>query len=248
MIVLVWYVRGDLSAREVPMWIAAVTIVQFAVALIIATNTAATSMTKEKEARSMDLLLTTPLTSKYILWGKLRGLVSFTAPLLMGPMIVLLMFGVYGLMRNDTPPAVWIETGIELGVLLVIYTALACVLGLRVSLSSRKNVTAVMYSLGLLILLCGLLTAGGFALVDSAGGEFGAVLAPFTPFTSIKFLIDPSGLFSSPREFVEGAAAARTAALVGSAFAVCLYALIAWRSYTALVRDFDMTMRKQSGS
>ncbi len=131
-IVLVWYVNGDLTAREVPMWIAAVTIVQFAVALIIATNTAATSMTKEKEARSMDLLLTTPLTSKYILWGKLRGLVSFTAPLLVGPMVVLLMFGVYGLMRNDAPPAVWIETGIELGVLLVIYTALACVLGLRV--------------------------------------------------------------------------------------------------------------------
>ena len=229
------------------MWIAAVTIVQFAVALIIATNTAATSMTKEKEARSMDLLLSTPLTSKYILWGKLRGLVSFAAPLLVGPMIVLLAMGAYGLTRKEAPPAIWIEVGIELGSLMVLYTALACVLGLRVSLGSRKNVTAVMYGIGLLILSCGLLTGAGFALVNSAGGEFGAVLAPFTPFTSIQFLIDPAGLFTSQREFVQGAAAARTAAVVGSAFAVSLYALIVWRSYTALVRDFDMTLRKQSG-
>jgi drug/metabolite transporter (DMT)-like permease len=48
-------------------------------------------MTKEKEAKTMDLLLTTPVTSKYILWGKLRGLVSFAAPLLVTALSVLVL-------------------------------------------------------------------------------------------------------------------------------------------------------------
>ncbi|MBU0718753.1 MAG: ABC transporter permease, partial [Planctomycetes bacterium] len=84
------YVRGDLKADDVRVWLAGVIVIQFAVALIVATNAAAVSMTKEKESKTMDLLLATPLTSKYILWGKLRGLVSFAAPLLAGPILVLL--------------------------------------------------------------------------------------------------------------------------------------------------------------
>ena len=58
------------------------------------------------ETRTLDILLTTPLTSKYILWGKLRGLVSFATPMLVGPFIMLLLFGVYGVARGESPPAV----------------------------------------------------------------------------------------------------------------------------------------------
>jgi len=244
---MVAYAQGTLSATELPRWLAALTIVQVAIVLLIATNTAATSMTKEKESQTMDLLLTTPLTSKYILWGKLRGLVSFAAPLLAGPLITLFVFAGYSLVKGDFPPLVWVETGLELGVLLILYTGLACVLGLRVSLTSRTNVTAVMYSIGLLIVICGVLTAGGLAFVEAARGEFGAFVAPFTPFTLTTYLVDPGSLFSSPKDFAEGAAATRLAALIGSAVAILLYSVIVWRSYAFLVRDFDMTMRKQSG-
>ena len=196
----------------------------------------------------MDLLLTTPVTSKYILWGKLRGLVSFTTPLLAGPVLMLLLFGLYGAVTRANPPAIWLETGIEIAALLVIFTALTCVLGLKVSMTSRKNVTAVMYSVGILIVACGAATAAGFGLVNQAGGEMGALLAPFTPFTAIYVLIDPTTLFASTTDFAEGAPAARVAAFIGSAIAIALFAFIAWRSYAGLVRDFDMTMRKQSGT
>jgi len=242
-----YHLAGNLQATTVRTFVAVVTIVQFAVALIIATNTAATSMTKEKEAKTMDLLLTTPVTSKYILWGKLRGLVSFAAPLLAGPIMILLLFGVYGMISANRPPAIWIETGVELAAVMVIFTALACVLGLKVSMTSRKNVTAVMYSIGILIVACGAASLAGFGLIRQAGGEMGALMAPFTPFTAIYYLIDPSSLFSSTKTFAGGAAAARTAAFVGSAISISLFAFIAWRAYTGLVRDFDMTMRKQSG-
>jgi len=247
-VLLLYYLRGELPSGEVAMWLAGLTAVQVAVALLIATNTAATSMTKEKESKTIDLLLTTPLTSKYILWGKLRGLVSFAAPLLAGPIVVLLVFATIALFRNETPPVVWIETALELGALLVVYTALACVIGLRFSLTSKTNVSAVMSSVGLVIVLGGLASIIGLAMVDASGGEFGAFLAPFTPYTSINYLINPAALFGSPKEFAAGASAVRMASLIGCLIAIVSYAFVVWRWYVGLVRDFDMTMRKQAGN
>jgi len=247
-VLLMDYLRGGLPSDKIAAWLAGMTAVQVAIALLIATNTAATSMTKEKESKTMDLLLTTPLTSKYILWGKLRGLVSFAAPLLAGPTIVLLIFAVFALFRDETPPVVWIETALELGALLVVYTALACVIGLRFSLTSKTNVSAVMSSVGLVIILGGLASIIGLAMVDASRGEFGAFLAPFTPYTSINYLINPAALFGTTKDFAAGAPAVRMAALIGCLIAIVSYAFVVWRWYVGLVRDFDMTMRKQAGN
>jgi ABC-type transport system involved in multi-copper enzyme maturation permease subunit len=205
-------------------------------------------MTKEKESQTMDLLLATPLTSKYILWGKLRGLVSFAAPLLMGPVAVLTVFGLFGLTKKGSPPAIWLEVALELGVLMVIYTAIACVIGLRISLVARKNVTAVMGSVGLMIMLCAIATALGLALVGNASGEFGAFLSPFTPFTSIWYLVDPIHLFESAKDMAAQSRGTRIAAFIGSAVAAAVYAFIVWSVYAGLVRNFDMIVRKQSGT
>jgi len=247
LVVLIYYLRGDLTPAEVPVWLAGLTIIQFALALIIATNTAATSMTKEKESKTVELLLTTPLTSSYVLWGKLRGLVSFALPLLIGPVVALASFAVCDLIRGAARPAIWIETAVEVGLLLVIYTAIACVIGLRFSLTSRTNMTAVMSSIGAVIIAGGLVTLIGFPLVEASGSEFGAFVAPFTPFTAVWYLVDPPALFNDPtRGFAVGAPVARTFAGFGSAAALGLYALFVRRGYTALVRGFDMIMRKQS--
>jgi ABC-type transport system involved in multi-copper enzyme maturation permease subunit len=247
-LVFFYHVGGDLKADSVREWLVGLMVVQFALALIIATNTAATSMTKEKESKTMDLLLVTPVTSKYILWGKLRGLVSFALPLLLGPAVVLLAFGVYGIFSKSAPAAVWIESAIEVAALMVIYTAVACVIGLRISLISKTNVTAVMSSVGLMILLCGIASLIGFPLATSAGGEFGAFLAPFSPFTSISYIVNPRWLFDTDADFARGLAAARTAAFIGSIIATTLYAFFVWTIYSGLVRNFDMIVRKQSGT
>jgi len=245
--ILLSYARGTLPLAEAPYWFAGLIVVQFALALLIATNTAATAMTKEKEGKTMDLLLTTPLTSKYILWGKLRGIVSFAAPLLAGPIAVLAIFVVCVALKKPQTSPVWLESPITLTALILIYTAIACVVGLRFSLISRTNMVAVMSSVGVMVLLCGLASMIGFAIVQASSGEFGAFLAPFTPFTAIKFLVDPGSLFSTPKDFAEGAGMARTAAFSGSVAALLLYAFMVWRWYTGLVRDFDMTIRKQTG-
>ncbi|MFQ5495151.1 MAG: ABC transporter permease subunit [Phycisphaerae bacterium] len=240
------YLVESWAAAAVPKWLSGMLIIQFALALIVATNMAATSITKEKESKSMELLLTTPLTSKYILWGKLRGLISFAAPLLIGPVLALLVFGVHSIGKPTGQSVVRIETVVEVAVLLVVYTAFACVVGLWRSLNSKTNVSAVMHSLGLMILIFGVATLIGFAIVDSSIGEFGAFLAAFTPFTSIRYIVDLEALFPNPKDFAAGAGQARLAAWLGCLVAAGLYAFIVWRLYAGLVRTFDMTLRKQS--
>ena len=240
------YVRGSLAPQSAPEWLASIIMIQFALALLVATNTAATSMTKEREAKTMELLLTTPLTPQYILWEASR-LVSFTTPLLVGPVVVLLIFAAYDLIRGASPTLIWISSAVELGAIMVVWTGVACVVGLRFSLLSRTNMVAVMSSVGVLMLLCGIASAIGFAVVQGTGGEFGAVLAPFTPFTAIWYLVNPLALHEhSLRQLAEQGRATQIAALLGSALAVLVYAFAVWRWYVGLVRDFDMTLRKQS--
>ncbi|UCE60605.1 MAG: ABC transporter permease subunit [Phycisphaerales bacterium] len=247
-ILFIKHVGGSMSADEVRAWLAGLIIIQFAIALILATNTAATSMTKERESKTMDLLLSTPVTSKYILWGKLRGLVSMTLPLLLGPVCVLILFAWFSPVQAGSPPTVWIETGLELAGLTLVYTACACVIGLRVSLVSKKNVSAVMYSVGMMILLCGVSWILGKSLVDASRGEYGAFLAPLTPFTSIWYLVNPVKLYDTASEFAQRASAARAGAMIGTVAALCGYALVVWSIYRGLVRNFDMIVRKQSGT
>jgi len=244
--VFVNYAGGSMPAVDVRKWLAAITLVQFSAALLIATNTAATSITKERESLTMDLLLTTPLTSRYILWGKLRGLVSFAAPLLIGPMVMLFGFAIYDWAKGNTPPVAWFETAIELCAVLVLFTAVGCVIGLNHSIKRKTNMAAVMWSVGITILGAGLVSMVGAALVEAVDAGPASFVAPFTPVTSILYLIDPAALFDSPQEFVAGADSARASALAGTAFAVVAYALLVWRTYTTLVRDFDMTIRKQA--
>ena len=137
-------------------------------------------------------------------------------PLVLGPIVVLLAFGLYGSPNPPKPPVVWLETALEMAALILVYTAFACVIGLRVSLLTRKNATAVMVSIGLVILLFGVATMIGMAVVRRSGGEFGASLAPFAPFTSIWFLHDPFNLFDSASDYQTGASGSGVAAAPGS--------------------------------
>ena len=63
---------------------------QMVVFALLGTFYTATGLREEWTRGTMDLLLSTPLTSRYILWGKLRGLVSFAIPLLSVPLLALL--------------------------------------------------------------------------------------------------------------------------------------------------------------
>ncbi|HUU83445.1 MAG TPA: ABC transporter permease subunit [Phycisphaerae bacterium] len=248
-ILLVFYIRdkatfGAAGARE---WLSALVMIEFGVVLLVSTNTAATAMTKEKEANTLDLLLTTPLTSRYIVWGKLRGLVSFTVPLIAVPVFSVLLFAVYDLFFTTGVGVAHLESVLELAALMLAFTAWTCMLGLQISLRSRKTVQAVMVSLGLVIVICMAATGIWWKIIATFGAA-GAALAPFTPFTAITVICDPSVLFESETALAKDLNLVRGLSLIGSALAVGMICLIVAAMYKAMVRNFDMTLRKQTAS
>ncbi|RJP42394.1 MAG: hypothetical protein C4547_00610 [Phycisphaerales bacterium] len=228
----------------VKQWLGGIIMIQFAIAMLIATNTAAVSMTKERESKTIDVLLCTPLTSTYIVFGKLRGLVSFAAPLVAVPVASLLLFGVYSLLPGKSQGMIWVETAVELAAVMVLTLAVVCILSLKVSLTSRQTVRAVVKSLAIVILGTGCLTLVTTTITQQAG-QAGTFFAPFSPFSGIRYLLYPDTLSTS---FARQAASMRFLGFVGSAVATGVYLIIAFSMYKSLVTNFDMTMRKQTGT
>jgi len=178
----------------------------------------------------------------------LRELLSFALPLIAGPVATVLVFGIVDLLRGLNNPMVNPEAAIELALVLPAYTALACIASLRISLRAKQTVQAVMLSVGLLILVGAVQSLiVQYALVsnfDLAAALFG----PFSPYTSVTTLVDLPGLFTTFPEYAVESVRTRLHAFVGSFLAAALYFLILYRNYTGLVREFDMTLRKQSGA
>src|SRR4029079_12480025 len=133
-------VTRQLSANDTRSFLLGAVIVEFAVILLIVTNAAASTVTREKEDGTLALLLTTPITSRYYIWGKLRGLVSYVLPLVAVPVMSAVIFVFYDIVRymaDPIPNFQWIvfpEAIIILPGLLIIVAAFASILGMNMSL------------------------------------------------------------------------------------------------------------------
>src|SRR5213079_2869771 len=102
------------------------------------TNAAASTVTREKEDGTLDLLLSSPITSRYYIWGKLRGLVSFVLPLVAVPVASAMLFVLYDVFRRaaawDDPAFEWTvfpEAIFLLPGMLIIVSAFAAILGMQ---------------------------------------------------------------------------------------------------------------------
>jgi len=246
-ILLFWfYAEKDpaFGAAQTRQWLSVLVMIEFGLVLLITVNTAASALTKEHESNTLHLLLVTPLTSKYIVWGKLRGLVSFSVPMIAIPAASVLLFAVYDLIFTQGPGVAYVETALELAALMVAFSAAVCMLGMHFSVRSRRTVRAVMVSMGTLALILLLVTVVWINIVR-AFRTAGAVLAPFTPFTAIQTLCDPTVLLDSPTDLAKNIRTIRGLGLIGTTLSVGLVALIVASAYKSMVRNFDMTIRKQ---
>jgi len=228
--------------------------VEFAVILLIVTNAAASTVTREKEDGTLDLLLSSPITSRYYIWGKLRGLVSFVLPLVAVPVISAGLFIMYDLIQllggSEGDLFQWLvfpEAIILLPGMLVIVCAFAAILGMQMSLRCRTTVTAVMSSVGIVVGICALMGWCGYYFLDSSDNQFALIVGSFSPFTLMQMLIDP---YSSGRNFrgasIESVGNARLVVGVVTTIAVGVYVAVVWQMYAGMVKNFDMTIRKQS--
>jgi ABC-type Na+ efflux pump permease subunit len=248
-----------LGSSDARAWLLGLSIVEFSVILLIISNAAASAVTREKEDGTLDLLLTTPITSRYYIWGKLRGLVAFVLPLVAVPVASAFIFICHDLFRWLAARDAnfdWIvlpEALITMPAMLIIVCAFAAILGMQMSLRCRTTVRAVMSSVGIIVGACAAMGWCGFQVLNNAGsmpGEMTAAIAVFSPFTLLTILIDPGGFAGSAFQRSAGAnydpTGARITAFIVCIVALAVYALGIWSMYKSMVKNFDMTIRKQS--
>jgi ABC-type transport system involved in multi-copper enzyme maturation permease subunit len=248
-------ITRSLSAENVRTLLLGAVVLEFAVILLIVTNAAASTVTREKEDGSLDLLLTTPITSRYYIWGKLRGLVSFVLPLVAVPVLSVAIFVIYDFARmlGSETQFQWIvfpEAVIVMPPMLVIVAAFASILGMQMSLRCRTTVRAVMSSVGIVAGICAVLIGCGQGLLGVSGDDGGLhlILSGFSPFTLLAVLIDPYAV--ADRTFgVTGHVDVNSARLfmfISAVAATAAYAAVVWMMYKSMVKNFDMTIRRQS--
>lgn len=233
-----------LQPPQVRDWLTVLLLAQLAVLLLVAGSTAASGLTRERELRSLELLLVTPLTSADIVGGLLRGVVYFVWPLLTAPALNLLLFVLADGIHGGGRPAVTSPEAVVLTPLLMAsLAAAAAMLGLHCSLQWRTTAAAVMVSTGVMLLFV-LATWGCGAALWTAGPRVAAVVMPFVPVSGVGALVNLHwlrGPQATPVELLD-LRLLRGAGTVASAAA---YAGLTLWMQRVLVRNFDMTVRRQ---
>ena len=242
-----WWMFNASNPAIVRKWLVAVVMIEMAVILLIVTNVAATTLTREKESLTIELLLTTPLTSKYIVAGMLRGLVSFVIPMIAVPTFTVLLFVISDLRQPAASRVTTPEALVMVPPLMTAFVALAAMIGLNFSLNSKKTIQAVSVSTVVVMFASGLLWGCALALAQG-GVTMAAVVWPFTPFPAISALIDYGSMDVSYNQGANPAEllTARATRFIMSIIAIIVYAGITRVIYSHMVRNFDMTVRRQS--
>lgn len=238
-----WWGLTPASTRAA---LAALIAIELAVLLLVVTSTAATSLTREKESQTMELLLATPLTSRYILGGILRGLVTFVLPLVAVPAATMFLF-----LLQDFFASRWIEAAgwlvalVGAPLMMVAYAALAAIIGLHFSLNSRKTAPAVMMSTSAVVLGAALLSGCVFA-VPGRDPQLAALFSPIGPLAAVRAAVTPEALIlrgtPAPRDLLN----VRLTFLLASLLFAGVYLAITFLLHRKMVRSFDMIVRRQS--
>jgi ABC-type transport system involved in multi-copper enzyme maturation permease subunit len=135
------------------------------VSLILLNAAAVTSITNERDAKALDLLLVTDLSPKEIVYGKLGGAFYNAKEMVVFPLLLFTYLWLSG--RLATEPFVF------LGIAWCVLSAFAAVLGLHAGITYANSRTAIATSLGtLMFLFLGVATCMRIMLAFSSSFEY----------------------------------------------------------------------------
>ncbi|MFU8829017.1 MAG: ABC transporter permease subunit [Phycisphaerales bacterium] len=243
---------------------------EFAVIVLIAINMSATAISREREDGTLDLLLTTPLSQADYLNGKLRGLISYLAPLLAIPVGTMAIAGLYvlfgGFGREDgvtvigtvlssatrgtmtlEAPVVLPEVALTLPILTVAFVAFAIVVGLQWSLMSRGTIGSVIATVAVVGMTGGIV--GTCAWQAGTGiSTVGPFLSAWTPPSLAYASLNPLDALEASIRDPGDLGRARAGLIIGCVVATGAYALIVLAMKASMVKTFDSTTRRLAGT
>lgn len=250
----------------------ALLVLEVAVVSLVAIYMSAGSVSREREDGTLDIMLTTPVTQRQYIWGKLRGLVRFLGVLIAAPVGTLLLAGAYGLFAWNAgwdtgvypyrwmnggnnygsagasmSTSAWVvlpEAGVLLAVMLVPFVSLCVAAGMGWSLKAKSVLgavvptVAILGALSLVLGLCGVSASSNITLI-------GPVINAFSPATGVMMLVSP---YAQVAGFAESIALGRLSLWLGAVLAAGGYGMVVYALIATMVKGFDQTVRKLSGT
>jgi len=266
LLVVVFYHMGKLNTADFQFIIKSLAFTEVFLIALVAVNMAATAVAGEREDGTLDLILTTPITPKMYLAGKLRGLVSYLLPLIAVPVFTVGIAGLYALTNglgnpklaaytHTIPgggsvqvPVILPEAGLLAAILLIPFIAFCVMIGLHWSLKSKGTLSSVVGTVAVVFIVSGILGLCGWA----SGADMpiiGPALVALSPASLLDALVSPvTRLDDTVNASPTGLTTARTAMAIGTLVSAAIYIAIVYAVLTALVRNFDFTVRKLAGS
>jgi len=213
-------------------------VIEVVMAMLAAASAAGTAIARDRENGTFELMQSTPLTSKYILAGKLRGLVTLSAPLLAVPTLTALLFTFMGVTGGRS--AMLISPAAPLAIPLVVLThiAVVAIIGMHISLRQQSTTKAVLMSVGTMLLIYLPLT-----LICWSVGSSWSFCAALNPILFIYGCVNTKEVMGA--SFNDVPAEILWMVLTSS---VCSAAILVgvWQGYVSMVKNFDFTLRRQT--
>jgi ABC-type transport system involved in multi-copper enzyme maturation permease subunit len=219
----------------------------------------ASTIAKEREDGTLDLLLTTPLTPKMYLGGKLRGLIMHLLPMVLVPCVTMMAVGLIVTLnptdavvsdqlvsRHDysivVPLALYIPALLTPLVFLP-YLAFCTTLGLLWSMRSKGSVSAIVSSMILVLAVTGGL---GICLVPSSSmGTVGSFFAALSPVNNVFAILTPAE--TVPSVLLKGVISANISLGIASVSSGAIWSIVTFGLMRSMASSFVVTVRRLAG-
>ncbi|WP_428389020.1 hypothetical protein [Mucisphaera sp.] len=235
---------------------------QMSLGLLIGLFYASSTVAREREDGTLDLLLTTPIGAKAYLWGKVRGLLSGLLPMAGGAIATLAVPALYSLIGGWSGwasatytftstvgaggsftrevPLVLPEAPLWLALTYVPMLAAAITIGLGRSITAKSVLLALVPTLLICLGLLGLSAVIGISAGQSIS-QFGLVINSLNPFTHLVFVTMPWELAA---DFAAYPVTGRVSLGMGSLLAALAFGAFVYGRMALTISGFDHAVRK----
>ena len=221
----------------------------------------ASSITKEREDGSLDLLLTTAITPRTYLGGKVRGIVVHLLPMAATPCFSMFVIAVVAIVGGEHAYVSDVPVGMQAGdmqiplalwgpamlfpAVLIPFLMFCITLGLHWSLRSKGSIRAIASTLIMLLAI-----SFGLGICMTPAGSMGVASAFISSLSPIPYLVAITSPASGvlPSLIQEGLTQTSIALAVSAPLAGALWILASWGLLRSISASFVMTVRRLAGT